>query len=117
MWKWSLHIKLTLNFIRGANCKLTLSFWNNFYLLLCYRKTNVKTTEVTLNFLNSKYGEYTTKTKTPNSSGFAGKVYEFKTTFGIVVLEEFLSTRNRVIFTKTEYSWKFLIIVDLLVFV
>lgn len=72
-----------------------------------YTKTNIRTTEVVLEFLNSKYGEYTTKTKTPNSSGFAGKVYEFKTTFGIVALEESSSTRNRVIFTKTQYAGKF----------
>jgi|SRR5690606_7013885 len=72
-----------------------------------YTKTNIKTTEMALNFLNSKYGEYTTKTKTPNSSGFAGKVYEFKTNFGIVVLEEYSSTTNRVIFTKREYSGRF----------
>jgi|SRR5690554_2898695 len=72
-----------------------------------YEKTNIKTTEVALNFLNLKYGEYTTRTKTPNYSGFSGKVYEFKTEFGIVVLEEYTETSNRIIFTKKEYSGKF----------
>lgn len=72
-----------------------------------YTKTNIRTTEVVVEFLNSKYGEYTTKTKTPNYSGFAGKVYEFKAPFGIVVLEEYSATINRVIFTKAEYSGRF----------
>ena len=72
-----------------------------------YTVTNIKTTVKALQFLNSKYGEYTTKTKSPNYSGFIGKIYEFKTDFGIVLLDEYSETSNRVIYTKSQYSGDF----------
>jgi hypothetical protein len=76
-------------------------------VVICiYTKTNVRTTDKTLEFLNSKYGEYTTKTKQPNYSGFVGNVYEFKASFGVVVLEEYSSSTNRVLFSKSQYTGK-----------
>lgn len=69
-----------------------------------YSKTNVKTTAEALQFLNSKYGVYTTRTKTPDYSGFVGKVYQFNASFGIVVLDEYTESTNRIFFTKNQYS-------------
>lgn len=71
-----------------------------------YTKTNIKTTDKALEFLKSKYGEYTTKTKRPDFSGFVGNSYEFKAPFGVVVLEEYTSKTNRIFFSKMEYSGK-----------
>ena len=87
---------------------ITYGFYNEnntLEVVFCiYTKTNLKTTEEALQFLNEKYGEYTTKTKSPDYSGFAGKVYKFSAPFGIVVLEEYSQTSNRVIFTKSQYA-------------
>jgi hypothetical protein len=69
-----------------------------------YEKTNEKTTDVVLQFLHSKYGAYTIKTKSPDPWHFVGKAYQFYTSFGIVVLDEYSQTLNRVVFTKSQYS-------------
>jgi hypothetical protein len=69
-----------------------------------YSTTNIKTTSVALQFLNSKYGEYTTQTKAADYTGFVGKIYQFNTDFGIVALEEYSQTTNRIFFTKSQYS-------------
>ncbi len=87
---------------------ISYGFYNSnktLEVVICiYDKTNVKTTAEALQFLSSKYGEYTTRSKIPDYSGFVGKEFQFNADFGIVVLEEYSQTTNRIFFTKSKYS-------------
>ncbi|HHT23044.1 MAG TPA: hypothetical protein GXZ87_07005 [Bacteroidales bacterium] len=74
-------------------------------VVICiYTRTNIRTTDVALEFLNKKYGEYTTTKLKPDFTGFEGYKYQFNAPFGVVVLEEYSSKTNRILFTKSKYA-------------